>query len=358
MKTKFNTYRIVGLITAMLFMAACTSAPENSRETMEPDFEVIGMANPASVYCQGLGYTEESVERNGGTDSDCIFPDGSRCSTWDFLAGRCGQEYTFCALQGGTIEAGEGNIGTCRFSDGSICEEYQFFSGECAPGDQPEAAAEEAVKSQESETRIEESAQESVEIHDFVEARDSLAAHFMDNYGIEIEEPWIEQNITPEDAVASSTYRYVSGPVTIVLTAEASAPYATLYTIKEASDITNGFYWEGTLAFDGTITESKVLLPGTVLNAEDARNAVLDYLTATYGLGSFGTWDEGIQTPTEQDSVLIVYTAGDWMVDVEFIPAAPLVGEYHVTVANLEAEIRWEGSITLRGEIEEISFDL
>ena len=184
-----------------------------------------------------------------------------------------------------------------------------------------------------------------------------MAAYFMENYGIEIEEQWLEQNITPEDAIGSSTYRYVSGPVTIVLAAEASAPFATLYTVKEASDITNGFYWEGTLAFDGTITSTTVLLPGTVLDAELARDAVLEYLTATYGLESFGVWEEGLQTPTEHDSLLVVYASEFWLVDVEFIPSAPLVGEYHVIVANLEEGIRWEGTITLRGEIEEIGFE-
>jgi len=32
------------------------------------------------------------------------------------------------------------------------------------------------------------------------------------------------------------------------------------------------------------------------------------------------------------------------------------VAKYHVTVENISDDIRWEGEITLRGEIEEISF--
>ena len=35
-------------------------------EPVSPADDVIGLANPAAVYCEGLGYDTEDVERNGG----------------------------------------------------------------------------------------------------------------------------------------------------------------------------------------------------------------------------------------------------------------------------------------------------
>ena len=48
----------------------------------------------ASIYCTGLGYTEEVREGAAGEYRVCIFPDGSECDSWEFLTGKCGQEYS------------------------------------------------------------------------------------------------------------------------------------------------------------------------------------------------------------------------------------------------------------------------
>ncbi len=117
-------------------------------------------------------------------------------------------------MQGGTIEEGA-NIGTCRFSDGSSCDEYMYFLGDCSPGDNPGEISEDDVSSEEVP----------IEILDYLQARDFVAAYLLNQYGIETTEPWMEQNITPENAAGSSTFRYASGPLTILITAEASAPY-------------------------------------------------------------------------------------------------------------------------------------
>jgi putative hemolysin len=315
--------------------AACQGAA-TEQATEAP---VVGMANPSAVYCEGLGYSTENVIRNGGEDADCIFPDDSRCGAWDFLAGRCGQSFSYCEVQGYEILEGEGNVGTCQFPDGSTCGEYQYFSGDCGPGINPGTNAEEPV-----------------EIQDFAQARDFLTDFFSSQYGIEQTEPWLEQDITPDNAVASTTVRYVSGPLTIVISAPVSAPYASLYTIEEASYLVNGFYWEGTLSFDGNITETLVAPPGTVLNEEQARDAVMDYLASTYGYSVEDAWiNQGI-SQTETASALRVFTAGPWVVEVEFEPAAPIVTSYRVTVDNLSEVIRWVGDISYQGEIVEMSF--
>jgi putative hemolysin len=345
--------KYLSILALMFFSSACSIISANSTESNESDENIVGMANPAAVYCEGLGYTMENVQRNGGSDADCIFPDGSRCGQWDFFSGRCGQEFTYCEMQGGTIQEGA-NILTCHFSDGSTCDEYQFFLGDCLPGDNPGEAPEDAVSTEEDSSE-----QEAAEIHNHVEARDFLAAYFLNQYGIEHTEPWMEEDITPENSGASSTYRYVSGMLTIVITSEAAAPYAPMYTIDEAAYIANGFYWEGTLSFDGKITETVVYTPGSVLNVEQARDAVLEYLGETYALDTFGEWaNEGYSHSDDPKSATTwkTFISGPWVVKVEFEPAAPLVAKYHVTVENLTAGIRWEGEITLRGEVEEISF--
>lgn len=110
-------------------------AAEDSAE--DPDEGDASLANPAAVYCEGLGHEMEARATAAGADAACVFPDGSECGQWDFLAGRCGQEQSYCQQQGGVLQAGEGNIGTCVFADGSSCLEMEFFEGTCVPGDQP-----------------------------------------------------------------------------------------------------------------------------------------------------------------------------------------------------------------------------
>lgn len=330
----------IGLLLILVFLVSACGGGEpeqvNPEESAEP---IADMANPAAVYCDGLGYTMENVTRNGGGDADCIFPDGSRCGQWDFLSGRCGQEYSFCGLQGHLLGEGS-NIGTCQFPDGSICDEFLFFSRDCSPGDNPAVATVEVP----------------VQIVEFSEARDFIAAYFANHYGVEVLDPWLEQDITPQDAVGSSTIRFVSGPITIVISALASAPGPSEFTIKEASNISNGFYWEGTLTSTGDVLETLVIPPGTILNVENARDGVTTHLIANYGLSSFGEWlDQGF-SQTESPPVERIFTSESWVVTVIFEPAAPLVSNYLVTVENLSEGIRWEGEISIQGEIHESNF--
>ena len=328
------------IFTSVLVLTACASTQTGQVIPAEPTEteHLPDMANPAAVYCEGLGFALETVTRDGGQDADCIFPDGSRCAQWDFLAGRCGQAFSYCKMQGFDLEPGT-NIGNCRFPDTSYCDEYQYFSGECSPGDNPGVAAEEPTQ-----------------IMDAYQARDFLTQYFDSQYGIQHVDPWIEQNITPADAIGSYKIRFVSGPMTIVISAEASAPAPALYVIEEASNIANGFYWEGTLSFDGELDENTVILPGTILSAEDEREAVMQHITAAYDLPEYDEWtDQGV-SQTDADTVVRVYVSGPWVVEVELVPAAPLVASYHVTADHLQEEIRWEGDISYHGEITESNF--
>jgi len=117
----------------IILLAAILTGCAASEVEQEP---LTGMANPASVYCQGLGFEEETRENELGQYGVCLFPDGSECDTWNFLAGRCGQDHSFCVQEGYTLEAIEdGNIATCIFDDSSTCSEWLFFQGECKPGE-------------------------------------------------------------------------------------------------------------------------------------------------------------------------------------------------------------------------------
>jgi subtilisin-like proprotein convertase family protein/C1A family cysteine protease len=59
-----------------------------------------GMANPAAVYCDELGYEYQVVDAAEGQHGICVLPDGSECDGWGFLQGKCGQSYSYCATQG------------------------------------------------------------------------------------------------------------------------------------------------------------------------------------------------------------------------------------------------------------------
>lgn len=138
------------LIVLLVALVACQQT--TIEEPADPAVEEIdaqaepatGLANPAAIYCEGLGYELEPRETDAGMDAACIFPDGNECGQWDFLAGRCGQEYSYCLSQGGIrLEAEQdSNMGTCFFADGSSCLEMPFFQEECRPGDNPPATEE------------------------------------------------------------------------------------------------------------------------------------------------------------------------------------------------------------------------
>ena len=126
---KRMTFTIIILLALLtLFTAGC-----QKKEGQSSTSGSTGLANPASEYCQGLGFDEETREGNDGQYGVCIFPNGSECDSWDFLAGRCGQVNSYCAQQGGELKSNDTNIGTCTFANGATCDELQFFNGECKP---------------------------------------------------------------------------------------------------------------------------------------------------------------------------------------------------------------------------------
>jgi len=164
--------RFVWLVSSALISLTLISCSKFQPEPIiEPDMPVVeGPApgpNPAEVYCTGLGYehitrkvkydisgsqTELSAEPEPDEpiptivpvapdyflETVCVFPDGNECEDEEFMSGRCGQEYTYCVLQGYRLEPGstlepDANSATCIFPDGSSCPEFEFFNSDCGP---------------------------------------------------------------------------------------------------------------------------------------------------------------------------------------------------------------------------------
>ena len=65
--------KIILLITAGV-ITGCSATPENSQK--------IGMANPASVYCEQSGGMLKIKDNADGRTGYCTLPDGSEIEEW------------------------------------------------------------------------------------------------------------------------------------------------------------------------------------------------------------------------------------------------------------------------------------
>jgi C1A family cysteine protease len=90
-------HRIVGLIIVTLVIAIISG---DSPDKKEPDS--VKLSNPAYDYCVGImGYEYQVItQADGGQSGRCKLPDDTTCSDWDFYAGKCGAEYSWCEQNG------------------------------------------------------------------------------------------------------------------------------------------------------------------------------------------------------------------------------------------------------------------
>jgi len=69
---------------------------------------LVGIAsaipNPASTYCKALGYEHNIINIGFGEKGLCKVSENRVCNEWEFFAGTCGKEYSFCEKQGYTLE--------------------------------------------------------------------------------------------------------------------------------------------------------------------------------------------------------------------------------------------------------------
>ena len=127
---------LISVLITILVISGCqafksepTPTPFIEKEEADP---FIGIPNPASFYCQEMGYQLELRDTEEGTEGICVFPDGKECEEWEFLAGKCAIEWSYCQRQGYVIKE-EDEWATCVFDDNSSCREYDFFIHECEP---------------------------------------------------------------------------------------------------------------------------------------------------------------------------------------------------------------------------------
>jgi putative hemolysin len=89
--------------------------------------------NPAGVYCTRLGYVYDVEETSAGQRGICILPDGTNCDEWDFLKGKCGVNYSYCAVKGYELK---------RVEDGKRCRTASSYDcAFCVLGDGSEREA-------------------------------------------------------------------------------------------------------------------------------------------------------------------------------------------------------------------------
>jgi putative hemolysin len=89
------------------------------------------LANPASVYCQENGGTSENIELLSGTNSYCVFNDGSRCWEWPYYNGYCkkGDLKIETTGEGAGERADSGNTVTVNYVGKLASDGTQFDSG-------------------------------------------------------------------------------------------------------------------------------------------------------------------------------------------------------------------------------------
>ena len=99
------TLLIIATPTAISECQPCNEVyDENSPGT-------VGMKNPAAVYCTELGYEYKIVKTEDGESGMCVVSESRKeFDAWEFLEGKSGQKYSYCALNGYDIEtATDGN---------------------------------------------------------------------------------------------------------------------------------------------------------------------------------------------------------------------------------------------------------
>jgi len=84
---KKSVLNVLSLILLMLFAAACSLGKTPAE--IPADEGVIGMPNPASVYCQEQGGVLVTREEPEGQFGVCVLPDGSECEEWAYFRGEC-----------------------------------------------------------------------------------------------------------------------------------------------------------------------------------------------------------------------------------------------------------------------------
>jgi putative hemolysin len=109
MKKRLSALGFVLVLSVVLSGCGPGTAQPTESPTVPPTGGNVGLANPASVYCEDQGYTLEMRVDENGQYGVCIFPDGSECEEWAFYRGECSPGAGFAAA-GQTVVGWFGNV--------------------------------------------------------------------------------------------------------------------------------------------------------------------------------------------------------------------------------------------------------
>lgn len=125
------THAAVAVAGLLVACGGGGSESSPSPSASEDERGAVGDGNPASVYCQKLGFTLDITPTQSGV---CTFPDGTSCEEWAFFRGQCGQAHSYCNQHGGTVSNKTEETMTyaeCNLN-GKVCKESSFFkTGKC-----------------------------------------------------------------------------------------------------------------------------------------------------------------------------------------------------------------------------------
>ncbi|RLG15146.1 MAG: hypothetical protein DRN66_00205 [Candidatus Nanohalarchaeota archaeon] len=80
----------------------------------------FGISNPSAAYCTEMGYNYEvTTGSDGSQDGVCVISDNAKFNAWDFLNGKTGQEFSYCAKHGYDIKTIK--TGNSYSSEYAIC---------------------------------------------------------------------------------------------------------------------------------------------------------------------------------------------------------------------------------------------
>lgn len=89
----------ITLVTLTIFIGFSFASLDSQHLTGFIQF-VFGITNPATTYCQDLGYEWMIEKTEEGEIGMCKFPDGTTVEDWDFLKGKSAQEWSYCEQKG------------------------------------------------------------------------------------------------------------------------------------------------------------------------------------------------------------------------------------------------------------------
>ena len=148
-----GTFAVVMIaFAAALLLFGCAGAPAPKACTMEakicPDGSAVGrvapncdfapcptpapannstaggngsqLANPASVYCESLGYALEIRDAAAGQEGYCIFPNGRECDEWALFRGECTDADSFSMVETAGFVANPQRIEYRFYNDGNL----------------------------------------------------------------------------------------------------------------------------------------------------------------------------------------------------------------------------------------------